>query len=265
MIHLLTKENENAAFQFLLKDPIINSEFLSFIKQYGLDHKVGTFYAQYDEDRKIRSVMSKMGIVFDITAEEGHDSFEIATYLNMFPDFYQLNGKVDIIQEIRKNLYGDLNYEEVGFAVLNRTDRLTLNNYKIRSINLGEMKEVYEVLKASEDENFSVLPYDQIYLDAFYRFRDGMGRTYALYLNGKIVSTASTRYESSYGSMICNVATLPEYRGRGFAKTIVSKLSKDLVKEGMIPCITYKTRLAMRIYLSIGFERICELGRIKKA
>lgn len=83
------------------------------------------------------------------------------------------------------------------------------------------------------------------------------GRSYGIYEGGILISIAQTAAENSISAMVIGVATLPGFRGRGYAKAVVSALCADTLKEGrQFLCLFYSNPSAGRIYRSIGFQEL---------
>jgi uncharacterized protein len=84
---------------------------------------------------------------------------------------------------------------------------------------------------------------------------------YGVFVNGKLVSTASTSAANSQNAMIVGVATDPNYRGQGFASLSVWALCEASLKEGRsFLCLFYDNPEAGKIYRKIGFREIGEYG-----
>ncbi len=145
-----------------------------------------------------------------------------------------------------------------------------------------ELQDVSEVLRSS----FPV--YDRIKLDPEYlrniaEIDPGVrkGLTYVAELNGRIVSTLQVvhRELSVYPSFlpvagIANVATLPQYRGQGLARNLVSYALHDLRDRGYSATALFVGygEPAHRIYRRLGYHdiivywnRVCVLDDIVQA
>lgn len=75
---------------------------------------------------------------------------------------------------------------------------------------------------------------------------------------GGVVSAASAVAETGDAAMIIGVATLPEFRGKGYASACTAQLVKDLNRRGKSACLFYDNPAAGRIYHRLGFR---EIGR----
>lgn len=76
--------------------------------------------------------------------------------------------------------------------------------------------------------------------------------------SARIASCALLSPEGNDAALIGGVFTLPAARGKGYAAACVSALSRDVQKDGKLPCLFYENPVAGRIYRRLGFE---ECGR----
>ncbi len=82
------------------------------------------------------------------------------------------------------------------------------------------------------------------------------GRIYYTEKDNQIISIAQTTCENMASAMIIGVATHKDYRNQGYTSSCLSKLSRDLIEEGMNPCLSYSSPLAGRVYKKLGFNPI---------
>ena len=84
------------------------------------------------------------------------------------------------------------------------------------------------------------------------------------FLGGRMVSFASTSAENSESAMIVGVATVPEYREKGYASAVVWALCRDCFRRGKkYLCLFYDNPAAGRIYSRIGFRKIGTYGMLR--
>ncbi|MDE7095483.1 MAG: peptide-methionine (S)-S-oxide reductase MsrA, partial [Anaeroplasmataceae bacterium] len=78
---------------------------------------------------------------------------------------------------------------------------------------------------------------------------------YAIKEKDRIVSIATKARNFDSICSISNVFTIPEYRGKGYARGVVSKLCEDILEEGKTPYLYVdKTNpISNHLYLSLGF------------
>jgi len=86
--------------------------------------------------------------------------------------------------------------------------------------------------------------------------------------NGEIASFALSVMDSNNKSRLSNVFTFQEYRGKGYAKKIVSNILNEIIDSGRIACLNVDQNnpISYHLYKSLGFEKEFSQGeyRLKK-
>ncbi|AKI97985.1 GNAT family N-acetyltransferase [Kosmotoga pacifica] len=161
-----------------------------------------------------------------------------------------LSGKACCIDKISPFLRDMINEEStMHFAVL-REPLLEENTLPIRRASVEDARKLLDLLDTIEE-------FHEQDEEAFIAsIKDGTTRRYILEKDGKIVSTAASTAETSDLAMIIGVATHKDYRNRGFASKVMSKLCSDLLAEGKTPCLFYDNPKAGKIYNRLGFREI---------
>jgi len=94
-----------------------------------------------------------------------------------------------------------------------------------------------------------------------YLDRIRQGKVFILEVDGKPVSIAGPNREMKTVCGVGNVFTPPYYRGKGYATSLVAKLSRMILDRGFKKCVLY-TDLANatsnNIYQKIGYRPICD-------
>jgi predicted GNAT family acetyltransferase len=87
---------------------------------------------------------------------------------------------------------------------------------------------------------------------------------YGIFEDGKLVCTANITARSKNGAMIIGVATLPTYRKKGYASSVMSALCSQCFADGLtFLCLFYDNPLAGALYHSMGFETIGRWGMMR--
>lgn len=134
----------------------------------------------------------------------------------------------------------------------------------LKNAQVGAVKATLEDAAAitqsfKEIEEFGLLediPYD-VYLQ---RLKDQFQRNtkiaYVVHEDDRVVSCASTSAQSHVGVMIVGVFTLKAYRNRGYARQVMSAITKDSLDKGLVPCLFYDNPNAGALYHHLGYETI---------
>jgi predicted GNAT family acetyltransferase len=70
----------------------------------------------------------------------------------------------------------------------------------------------------------------------------------------RIASCALLNIEGPDAGLIGGVFTRPASRGRGYAAACTAAISRDLQRDGKMPCLFYENPAAGRVYRRLGFE-----------
>lgn len=124
------------------------------------------------------------------------------------------------------------------------------------SIQEGALREVYPVLQqvfGLTKEDFPAW-----YCETSHKIRHGLGRVLSLVQDGKTVCTAGIYAQNRKAALIGSVATLPAYRGNGFAGALVARLANQARKENRIPFVVCRDPVAIAVYKAVGFSHYGE-------
>lgn len=83
------------------------------------------------------------------------------------------------------------------------------------------------------------------------------GVGFGLFEENKLICSAYTSATTTSGAMVVGVATLPEYRNRGYASALVSQLCSHCFDSGLeFLCLFFDNPKAGAIYKKLGFEAL---------
>ena len=123
-------------------------------------------------------------------------------------------------------------------------------------------REIYPLLRECFGE--TVPPFEVWYGDVNHRQRHGFCRIAAVEAEGKPVASAMTTAECRGGAVIGAVATLPAYRGRGYASACVSSLTARLQAEGRRIYLSPKNECAAKLYAGLGYASCGGWGTLRR-
>ena len=123
-------------------------------------------------------------------------------------------------------------------------------------------REIYPLLRECFGE--TVPPFEAWYGDVNHRQRHGLCRIAAVGAGGIPVASAMTTAECRGGAVIGAVATLPAYRGRGYASACVSSLTARLQTEGRRIYLSPKNDYAAKLYAKLGYVPCGGWGTLRR-
>ncbi|MFQ9990194.1 GNAT family N-acetyltransferase [Ruthenibacterium lactatiformans] len=86
------------------------------------------------------------------------------------------------------------------------------------------------------------------------------GHAFGVYDGDRLVALAETTAENSVSAMVVGVATLPGWRGRGFARACVHAAAAHSLPPRRYLCLFYDNPAAGRIYHALGFADVGRFG-----
>lgn len=102
-------------------------------------------------------------------------------------------------------------------------------------------------------EELQGTPFDLWYSGVSHKLRHGLAVVAGKWADGQLVSTAGIYNANRNVEVLGAVATLPEYRGRGFAGELLLALAAGARSRGKLPYIVSKNQQARRLYEKLGF------------
>lgn len=256
----LNEENKKEVIEYLMREPEMNLFALGDIETLGIDSEKVSAYTSENWGNGIMPyfILDYLGDYLIYSHSENYNSQEVADFLRIKNARF-VNGKQEIIAKLSSH-----------FRVTSVTDtymaRLNFNSIKqleehtliIRRLKDSDLKDIY--LLYMQIEEFKNYYFDGGKEDAIKKIStdlNGNGRIYGLFADNVLVSVARTTAETKHYAMVVGVSTIPEYRNRGYATYVVSKLCRDCLEEGMrFLCLFYNNPSAGKIYNQIGFEEL---------
>lgn len=153
------------------------------------------------------------------------------------------------------------NYSPVFGHVAKYIPQDEINDYMIKKAGPEDYEYMADMLMEDESMGGSY-SYDEMLTQISGRIEEGYSRSYCIYENNQIVAQASTGAECDGVATVAYVMTKNDYRGKGYGKRIASFLSKELSKEGFDVFLVYYKENAGKMYLNIGYENVCEYGKL---
>ena len=254
MVRILNENDRATVLDFLSAEPSINLFIIGDIENYGFQEDFQTIWGQFTEDGILEGVLLKY-----------HESF-IPYFKN--PDFDITEFSKILLSHKGRTLFS-------GKESLIRKFEQVLPPHTLRSTyfcelatrdSLPTLKQTEDIKIATEEDSERVQHLmDQIEefmsSDSAERIRQKIrtrqGRVYYIENEeGVMVSIAQTSAENSKSAMIVGVATLPDYRCKGYMTRCMTKLCQDIMAEGKTLCLFYDNPKAGKIYHRLGFKNI---------
>lgn len=235
----LVEKGDNAFLSFCDRD-VFGTRIKAYFNCYSTDYDFVKFWVQTDEDGTVTAAISRVDGDMTVSASDA--------------DFEELWQFIKIVG------FTTIQCERV--VGRHFTDDETLWGYVVefkekteaKEISLKqnfELKEIYNIIKA---ENLTgVGGYLPWLSDTTFRINRGTAKPLLCEIDGKNAGCAMVLFRTDRASLLGAVATVPEYRGRGVARALVTRLANEELTNGNRVELLCKSDSIVEFYKSIGF------------
>lgn len=251
MYQLANESNINELLTYFEQD--LKNCLYSYIdlKKYGIAN----------EDLKIYYYKDKNQITAVATAY--YNGLQLFHYNSKFPTeatvalIKELNPSIvsstTPVIDLLSNSFMDEYEVEKGFVTALSKTSHTFEVSQVKRATYGDLDEIAELICSDEGlgGHYTVFHLREQLLT---RMEESFGRNYIIRQNGQIICHAATYAEVDNLAVISGVITHPNFRGKGLALELVTKLCDDLLSEGKQPHLFYYTNDSEQLYQKIGFD-----------
>jgi predicted GNAT family acetyltransferase len=254
MVRKLMQNDNEQVMRFLKKDPEYNIFIIGDIEQFGYVCEFQTVWGEFDKDKLVAVLLQyRTNIVYYSPNKRSIDPFK--EVLEGFK-YDIVNGKKEAI-EVFEEFLSDWKLQDMYFCSLDsfkKEDADTTNVSILRTYEdfcdehdlLGGIEEFTE---REEKESYARHQSELAMKD--------QRLTYALRVDGELVSVASVVAENTVNGMIVGVATNKKYRGKGYASVVMNELCNDFLNvKNKSLCLFFDNPKAGSIYHRLGFKDI---------
>ncbi len=259
LIKKLTSANEQELNELLKPEALLNLFILGDIENFGYDSDLIDIWGEYNEDSSelIACLLRFERNFLPYSKTENFNTQGFAEIIKEYENF-NISGIPRVTKQFEKYI-PDLieKRHDSFFGKCNNASMMNANREVIiRSAKAEDVAEIItmrtEIKEFGEREESEELVIRQL--------EQGSKRIYYIEQDNRVVSVVESSAENSFSAMITGVATLDEYRGNGFASTLMKRICCDLLAEGKTPCLFYDNPVAGKIYHKIGFEDVSDFA-----
>ncbi len=249
MIIKVKNENINTMMDYVKQEPSINLFIIGDVEQFGLDVDFQEVYLQYDDNLITACVLRYYGNVVVYSHTDTFDVLEILDLLNKFT-YQRMSGKKQVIDILLPHLQNVNKVDECYFCELSGKNNLIKPIVEVKNAKEEDVERIYPLMVMAEFNSDTYIESNQR------KIKEKAGRIYFVDDGNLVISSAATAIETSVSAMIGGVATHVDYRNKGLASQVVSKLCWDLLNENKLPCLFFFNPFAGKIYHRLGFVDI---------
>lgn len=260
----LTNSHYDDAMAYALLEPEFNLFLIGDLENYGLESENVSLYTA---DTWAGGALPYLildyrnnFLFYSHTAD--YNKEEVAGFLSGH-QMRNLSGKRELIEPLIPLLKG----LELVPTYLSRLDRPAIPDdpsFQARRLTPDDVGAIYGLLNQIEEFFTMRTKSEEENREDILNSITKEGRMYGVFENGTLAAAAGTSAENSMSAMVVSVATLPEYRGRGYATRLVTRLCQECLDEGMkFLCLFYDNPEAGAIYRKIGFKEMGQYAMVR--
>ncbi|MCA1319300.1 GNAT family N-acetyltransferase [Bacillus tianshenii] len=258
MIRQLTEADHAICYELVKEQAAENLFIIGDIEAYGYEQDFQKLWGDFDENGELRAVLLKYQENFIPYAKPQRD-FDVKGFTEIMlsdPDFSMMSGLKDITGKLEPFLSDRLKRKrETYYAKCTKLNSATTENVSTAEVCQAiaeDAEDLVEMLNGVPEFSDSIITVERKRRG----IENGSSRSFFIKEDGRMVSTASTTAENSLSAMVVGVATLLEYKKKGYATQCMVKLCHQLLQEGKELCLFYDNPAAGVIYKRIGFQDI---------
>lgn len=253
MIRKLTRDDHERCFALLKTAAAENLFIIGDIEAYGYDKNFQKIWGDFDTNEQLIAVLLKYENNYIPYAKAEFDAKGFAKIMDQDPDFFMMSGLKEITAKIEPFLEKKLvRKREMYYAKCTSLQSNQADVSNVKQAQPNDAEALVDLLNRIPEFTDSIITVERKRRG----LEDGSSRSFYIEEGGKMVSTASTAAENSMSAMVVGVATLENYKKKGYATACMEKLCGTLLEEGKELCLFYDNPAAGAIYKRIGFEDI---------
>lgn len=258
----LTQNNNRLFLEFLLKKPIQNTYILGNYFKYGTTSPDVSFYFELNDSNDFKYVlMSYYSDFVFFTLESLSEAALIKIKKNISKkNFRVISGDDFSIAQIL-NISNNSSLRKTTLMTLSSSNKNYIADKNIKKLNEKDIDKSIELLKSIDEfkHKFSINAEKRV------KRMIQEDEAYGYFIDSKLIAMLNVTSKSTYSCMLTDICVGKEYRGKGFAKKIISHVSEKLVSEGVQYINLYVDNLhALKLYESLGFSKTGDYYTLRK-
>lgn len=265
-MRMLHEQDREAILRYVRKEPEMNLFLIGDLENFGVENETINFYLHEERNRWDFLILRFNRFFILYSQYEDYNAAEAAGFFRG-REIDCISGKTVLLRKIAP-AFPQWNLE---FTDLSRCDRMKGSTEQpeglvIRRLEKEDVTEAIDLL--TNIEEFAKTYKKEERMEKIREMEKEMAKGSKVsvggFLDGRMVSVASTSAENSESAMIVGVATALGYRGKGYASGVVRTLCRDCFERGKkYLCLFYSNPVAGKLYSGIGFEKLGSYGMLR--
>ncbi len=248
-------------------EPIMNLFMIGDIMRYGCDSSVQDIWIQRNGG-DIEAVYLRYHDTLLLYSHHGNiDPLTVKHLLQQHP-IRSINGKRQLLQPLSQQLL-QWPVKKMYFSVVkhpSKQDKLGLSTKHIHTATTEDAMRIAEAFGyIAEFKHLYAEDLESRHKQIASRIIHNEGTHIYIEKAGKVISHGNTAAETNSAAMIGGLMTLPEYRRRGYASTIVSALVDHITSHHKQACTLTSTPAEESFVKHFGFTTVGEWWILSKS
>ena len=254
MIRQLTEQDHDRCQRLIHQQPAENLFIIGDIEAFGYEKEFQKIWGDFDVNGDLRGILLKYRENFIPYSLGEFDAEGFASIINETDDYSIVSGLKPLVAKVEPFLTREIKSKRhMYYAKCDNTSSMDDQDLPhVTEAGLTELPKLVSLLNAIPEFSGGDFTVEK----RKHSMEAGVSRTYYVEEDGMFVSSASTTAENSMSAMVVAVCTHPEYKKKGYATDCMTKLCRNVLKEGKELCLFYDNPEAGTIYKRIGFKDI---------
>lgn len=265
-MRVLHERDREEILRYVGREPEMNLFLIGDIENFGVESETVNIFVHEERDRWDFLILRFYQYFLLYSRYEDYNAEEAFSFLRgQQPDC--ISGKTSLLERIApafpqwklQSTYMsrcdkvESSFDQPGELVIRRLEKADAAEAIDLMSNVAEFHKTYQ--KSEREKHIRHMEEEM---------SQGGKSAVAGFLNGSMISIASTSAETSESAMIVGVATAEDFRGRGYASAVIQALCRDCFQRGKkYLCLFYDNPAAGRIYNRIGFQELGKYGMLR--
>ena len=245
------KEMEFRILSYLEKEPELNTFLTADIKNFGFDSDFQRVFVSLEKEEIQGVFLTFYQNLLVSGRAEGDDREFFEIYIEKkHPQV--IMGKAEDIEPLLEFTKDAYILKKRPMYSLKKGDRLELSPLELKTGVPGDEDKIFDFLM-SIDEIKGLYRSKEMIRD---RLKNRDGFHYYLETEEALIAHGNSTAIGPYSAMLGGICVRPEYRKQGIGGKLVSRIAKEILERGLIPCLFSERAEENNLFVRLGFEKI---------
>jgi len=259
MFQKATKDDLARIFACAGKEPELNLFMIGDLEFYGMDNDFIDVWIETSKEGTLKTILLRYHRNFLLHSETNdYDRAAVLSIAQTHNGAF-LNCSGDCFAYLREAIPATATIRPMTMARMNRLIEPDFVTVTARRAVPADAEAICRSIFAiAEFKSLIVETLEERIERSKEKIADGFSTHFVVEDDGAVIANANTIAISRKAAMIGGVFTLPAYRGKGMATSVVSTLCRHLLEGNIVPVLFFENPAAATIYHKLGFVDFAE-------